>query len=224
MQQRRPQPGKRKHSARLVMGAAGLILTALIIVGVSNYLHERFRDARFDRFISQVRRSDDVLITDYGKRDDGKYFVAGFATGSMPVLPVGDFGLKPDDVEVRLINHVFAVDHSNSGLQLQAFRDHLDQINGTPWPTIDSPAGQAWIESTTDHIANAYLQGRALGRAFIVVIEHPRRLKPAADQLSGRIAWRLYREGIYEPHLVRTLAVDAAPPVIRVLEERTVGK
>jgi hypothetical protein len=63
-----------------------------------------------------------------------------------------------------------------------------------------------------------------LGRPFIVLIKHPTNLKASADKLAGQISWRLYLQGVYDRHLVRTLAVDKQPGVLRILQEKTAGE
>jgi OOP family OmpA-OmpF porin len=218
-----PREHVRKRSGRIAAIVVGTALLILGAIGVSNFLRTHFRDARFERFISDVRSSKNILITDYGKGKDGKYFVAGVVAGSTvsPALPIEQFGFKPDEVEVNLINHVFAVDRSNNA-QIQGFLDQLHELDGTPCPIDGSDAAAAWLETTANRIGNAYVLGRALGRPFIVVIEYPDNLKAKADELSGRISWRLYLQGIYEPHLVRTLAVPRKPAVLRVLQESVV--
>jgi hypothetical protein len=209
--------------ATIVMAAA---LVILAVIGLNVLWRAHARDARFDRFISQVKNHEGVLITDYGKQEDGKYFVSGVVAGppSSGVLPVEDFGLRRDEVNVKLISHVFVVDQSNRNEQLQNFSDQLHQLDGIPWPTDGSRTARAWLESTTNRIANAYLLGQALGRPFIVVINHPSNLKASADKISGQIAWRLYLQGIYDRNLVRTHAVDKQPARLRVLRERIVGE
>jgi hypothetical protein len=203
-----------------------VVLVILSVIGLNTFLRAHARDARFDRFISHVKSSEGVLITDYGKQKNGKYFLTAVVAGpaSSSVLPVEDFGFNRDEVDVKLINHVFAVDQSTGNEQVQNFLDQLRQLDGIPWPTGRSPTARAWLESTTKRIASAYLLGQALGRPFIVLLEHPSNLKSSADKLSGQIAWRLYLQGIYDRHLVRTLAVDGHPGVLRVLQERTVGE
>jgi hypothetical protein len=214
MQQTRQRLGR---AATAVLAAALVVFGA---IGLNNFMTARDRDVRFGRLISQVRSNEDVLITDYGKDDSGKYFVAGVtAPNTSTVLPVGDFGFKPSEVDVRLDNHLF--DPSVNEAQLQTYSDQLKQLDRISWPTDGAPT-RAWLESTTNEIGGLYLLGRELGRPFIVVIEHPVHLKSAADKLSGQIAWRLYLQGIYDRHLIRTLPVKRGG-VIRVLEERRVG-
>jgi OOP family OmpA-OmpF porin len=215
---------KQKRVGRIaaIVGASALVI--LGIIGISAFLRSRARDARFDRFVSDVTHKEGVLITGHGKHKDGKYFVSGIVAGpvSPAVSPVEDFGLKRDEVDVKLINGLPG-DQSNTSAQLQNFLDQLHQLDGSPWPTDESPATRAWVENATNRIANAYRLGHALGRPFIVVIEHPRNLKTAADKLSGQMTWQLYRQGVYDPHLVRTLPVDKQPWVLTVLQESTVG-
>jgi hypothetical protein len=210
------------RAATAVMAVAFVIF---VVMGLGTFLRAQARDARFDRFISHVKSSESVLITDYGKNKDGKYFVTGLipGTASAGALPVEEFGFSRDEVSVKLMKAVFAVDQARSEEELNNFQVQLHDLDGTPWPTGRSPSTGAWLETTTDRIANAYLLGRALGRTFIVVIEHPRNLKAPADKLSGQIAWRLHLQGIYDPHLLRTLAVDREPGVLRVLQEKTAG-
>jgi len=208
--------------ATIVMAAALVILG---VIGLNTFLRAHARDARFDRFISHVKSSGGVLITDYGKGDNGRYFVTGVVAGptSSAVLPVEDFGFRPDEVDVKLTDHILA-DQSNRNEQLQKFLDQLRQLDGIRWPTDGSRTSRAWLERTTNRIANAYLLGQALGRPFIVVIKHPSNLKASADKLAGQISWRLHLQGVYDRHLVRTLAVDKQPGVLRILQERTAGE
>jgi OOP family OmpA-OmpF porin len=225
LQEPREAIEKQKRIGRIATSAMAVALVILGAIGLTFFLRAHARDARFDRFISHVKSSEGVLITDYGKNKDGKYFVTGVVPGSASsiVLPVENFGFRRDEVDVKLNNHVFMVGQSNRNEQLQNFRDQLHQLDGIPWPTDGSPTARAWIESTTNRIANAYVLGQALERPFIVVIEHPSNLKAAADKLSGQIAWRLYLQGVYDRGLLRTQAVDKHPGVLRVLQERTIG-
>jgi hypothetical protein len=164
-----------------------------------------------------------VLITDYGKRG-GKYFLSGVVTGSLSsaALAFEDFGLSRDEVDVKLLSHMAAIDESKANAQLGNFLDQLDELDGAAWPTHGSR--RDWLRSTTDRIVNAYVLGQALGRPFIVVIKHPAGLKESADTLSGQLSWRLYLQGVYDRGLVRTLQVDKQPPVLSVLQERTFDK
>jgi hypothetical protein len=224
-QPRRSREKLRRLGQIAVIAISAVMLTAAAL-GLNNYMRASARDTRFNDFISRVKTSDGILLTDYGKRPDGKYFVSGIvASPTAPaVLPVGDFGFRNDEVDVRLINHVFVVDQSNTNEPARNFQDQLDQLDGTPWPNDGSPEARTWLRNTTNRIANAYLMGQALGRPFILVIEHPRNLKASADKLSGQLGWRLHLQGVYDRHLIRTLPVDDGPGVLRVLQERTVGE
>src|SRR5262245_866069 len=210
LQEPRETREKQKRLGRLATSVIALALLILGIFGLNTFLRAHARDARFNRFISQVKSSQGVLITDYGKNGDGKYFVTGVVPRptSSSVLPVEDFGFKRDEVDVKLINYGLLVDESNRNEELRSFLEELDRLDGIPWPTDGSHTARAWLESTTNRIANAYLLGQALGRPFIVVIEHPHNLKASAQKLSGQLAWRLYLQGVYDRHLLRTLAVD----------------
>ncbi len=225
LQQARKPLQKRKYVGRAAAVALALVLLILTAMGAQTILRTHSRDARFNRFISRVRNSQGVLITDYGKGQNGKYFVSGVVTGSTSsaVLPIEDFDFKADEIDVKLINHVFAVDKSNSNQQVQNFLDQLHQLDGIPCP-IEGPVAGAWIEETANRLADAYTLGRALGRPFIVIIEYPDQLQASADRLAGQIGWRLYLHGVYEPYLVRTRPVKQAPAHLRVLQERTVGQ
>jgi len=217
---------KQKRLGRIATGVLALALVILGVIGLNTWLRAHARDGRFEQLISRVKSGGNVLVTDYGKNEDGKYFVTGLVPGltSSVVLPVEDFGFKRDEVDVKLINHVFVVDQSNRNQELQRFLDQLHKLDGLPWPSEGSSTTRAWLESTTHRIADAYLLGQALGRPFIVLIEHPSKLKASADKLSGQIAWRLYLQGVYDRHLVRTLRVEKQPRVLRILQERTVGE
>jgi hypothetical protein len=226
LQEPRPTREKQKRLGRIATSVAGLVFLILGVLGLNSFLNAHSRDVRFEQFISRVKSSEGVLVTDYGKNKDGKYFVSGIVSGptSAAVLPVEDFGFKRDEVDVKLINPLLGLAQPNRNEQLQKFLDQLDQLDGTPWPTAASAAAHDWLESTTNRIVNAYLLGQALGRPFIVVIQHPANLKASAKKLAGQIAWRLYRQGVYDRHLLRTLTVDMRPGVLRVLQERTVGE
>jgi len=225
LQEPRKTREKQQRFGRIITIGMAVSLVILGAIGLGTVLHARSRDLHFERFISEVKNSQDVLITDYGKRKDGKYFVTGVIARptSTAVLPVEDFGFRKDEVEVKLNDRMFAVDQSNRSKLLQNFLNQLNQLDGIPWPADGSPAARAWLEKTTNRIANAYLLGQELGHPFIVVIEHPGNLKAAAQKLSGQIAWRLYLQGIYDRHLMRTLSVDNQPGVLRVLQEKTTG-
>src|SRR5262245_4961736 len=225
LQEPRQTREQQKRFGRIAAIVMGVVMLVLGVIGVNSFLRTHARDARFNRFISHVKNSGGVLITDYGKRKNGKYFVTGLVAGptSSAVLPVQDFGFSPDDVDVKLIDHLL-VDQSNRNQHLQHFLDELGQLDGIPWPTDGSRSSRAWLERTTNRITNAYLLGQSLGRPFIVVIKHPTNLKASADKLAGQISWRLYLQGVYDRHLVRTLAVDKQPGVLRILQEKTAGE
>jgi hypothetical protein len=226
LQEPRETREKQKRLGRIATSVLAFALVILGLIGLNTFWRGHARDARFDRFISRVKSSEGVLITDYGKNEDGKYFVAGLVPGptSSAVLPVEDFGFSRDEVDVKLINNFFAVDQSNRNEEVQKFLDQLHELDGMPWPADRSPGAQAWVKSTTNRIADAYLRGQALGRPFIVLIEHPTKLKASADKLSGQIERRLHLQGVYDRHLLRTLAVEKRPAVLRILQERTVGE
>jgi OOP family OmpA-OmpF porin len=226
LQEPREKIEKQKRIGRIATSVIAVALLILGVMGLTSLLRANARDARFNRFISHVKSSEGVLITDYGKKKDGRYFVTGVVPGPATSidLPVEDFGLRRDEVDVKLNNHVFMVGQSNRSQELQNFLDQLHQLDGIPWPTEESAASRDWIESTANRIANAYVLGQALGRPFIVVIEHPGNLKTMADSLSGQIAWRLYLQGVYDRGILRTQAVDKEPGVLRVLQERTIGE
>src|SRR5207249_5582278 len=121
---------KQKRFGRIATIVMGAVMLILGVIGMNGLLRAHARDARFDRFISRVKNSGSVLITDYGKRDNGKYFVTGVVAGptSSAVLPVEDFGFSPDEVDVKLTDHVL-VDQSNRNQQLQSFLDQLRQLD-----------------------------------------------------------------------------------------------
>lgn len=226
VQEPRAEREKQKRLGRMAAGVITVTLVVLCLIGLITFLRAHDRDARFNRFISRIKSTSGVLITDYGKNKDGKYFVTGIVPGpvSSVFLPVEDFGFKRDEVDVELNNRVYMVDQSNKNAQLQKLQDQLQQLDGTPWPTEGSPEARAWLERTTNRLVDAYMLGQSLGHPFIVVIEHPANLKTAADKLSGQIAWRLYLRGVYDRDLLRTLPVDKSPGVLRVLQERTIGE
>jgi hypothetical protein len=226
MQQPRRTRESQKRLGRIAAVAVAALLLVAGAVGANKYRLAHARDVRFDDLISQVKSSDGILLTDYGKRPDGKYFVNGLvaAPTASAVLPVEEFGFKTDEVEVKMINHVFVVDQSNTNEPVHNFENQLDQLDGIPWPNDGSMEARTWLNNTTNRIANAYLLGQALGRPFIVVIEHPKNLKAAADKLSGQLGWRLYLQGIYDRHLIRTLPVEKEPGVLKILQERTVAE
>jgi OOP family OmpA-OmpF porin len=226
LQEPRETIEKQKRIGRIAAGVIAVALVILGAIGLNSFLRTHARDARFNRLISHVKNSEGVLITDYGKNKDGKYFVTGVIPGpaSSIVLPVEDFGFRRDEVDVKLNNQLFMVGQSNSNGKLRDFLDQLHQLNGIPWPSDESPTAKAWVESTANRIANAYVLGQALGRPFIVVIEHPTSLKASADKLSGQIAWRLFLQGVYDHDLLRTQLVDKQPAVLRVLQEKIIGE
>jgi len=226
LQEPRETREKQKRLGRIATSIMALGFMILLIFGLNTFLRAHARDARFDRFISRVKSSEGVLVTDYGKNENGKYFVTGIVPRptSSAVLPIEDYGFRRDEVDVELINYASLFDQSNRNAELQNFLDQLQQLDGMPWPTDGSATARAWLENTTSRIASAYLLGQKLGRPFIVVIEYPRNLKASAQKLSGQLAWRLYLQGVYDRHLLRTLAVDGKEGVLKVLQERTVGQ
>jgi OOP family OmpA-OmpF porin len=222
LQQPRIPIEKPKKTGRIAAVAVALLLLILAAAGLSSVLRVHSRDARFERFVSSIKSSEGVLITDHGKQKDGKYFVAGMAAGaSSAIPPVERFGLRSDEVEVKLIP-VSVGEKPNTDQLLSNYFDQLTRLDGAPWPTTGP--SQAWIKDTAARVADAYLLGRTLGRSFIVVIEYPDRLKSKADRFSGQISWQLYLRGVYERHLLRTLSVRDGPAILKVLPERTVGE
>jgi hypothetical protein len=222
------QKTREEHKQKRRLGRIATVTMAsiLAIIGLADLNGVRVahaQDGRFERFISDLKNRDGMLITDYGKRG-GRYFLSGVVTGSLSsaALPFEEFGLSRDQVDVKLLSHVAAIDESKANAPLRDFLDQLDELDGTAWPTHGSRAG--WLRSTTDRIVNAYVLGQALGRPFIIVIKHPAGLKESADTLSGQLSWRLYLQGVYDRGLVRTLQVDKQPPVLSVLQERTFEK
>src|SRR5262245_18098270 len=116
-----------KRLGRIATSILAVALMILGVIGLNTFLRGRARDARFDRFISHVKSSEALLVTDYGKNQNGKYFGTGIlpAPASSVVLPFADFGFRPDDVDVMLNNRVFMADRNQ---ELQKFLDQLHQL------------------------------------------------------------------------------------------------
>jgi hypothetical protein len=224
LQKARDKEHKQRRLGRIVTTGLAVALVILGLFGFNILWAAHSRDARFGRFLSNLKSREGMLITDSGKEPNGKYFVNGLITGALPsgALPFEDFGLKRDEVDVKLLNS-FAADQAYKNEELKQFQNELRELDGIAWPIDGSYATKEWLSSTTDRIVNAYVLGQQLGHPFIVVIKHPSNLKAAADRLSGQLAWRLYLRGVYDRHLIRTLPVDRQPAVMTVLQERTLG-
>src|SRR5262249_47065551 len=149
LQESRKTREEQKRFGRIATMVVAMALVILAVAAFGTFLHAHARDVRFDRFISHIKNSEGVLVTDYGKEANGKYFVTALVAGptSSAALPVEDFGLRRDEVDVKLMNNVFVVDRSNRTEQLQNFLDQVRQLNGIPWPTHGSP--KAWLQRTT---------------------------------------------------------------------------
>src|SRR5262249_23570697 len=65
LQEPRETREKQKRLGRIATSILAVALVILGVIGLNTFLHAHARDARFDRFISHVKSSEGILITDY---------------------------------------------------------------------------------------------------------------------------------------------------------------
>src|SRR5262249_33235175 len=75
LQESRKTREEQKRFGRIATMVVAMALVILAVAAFGTFLHAHARDVRFDRFISHIKNSEGVLVTDYGKEANGKYFV-----------------------------------------------------------------------------------------------------------------------------------------------------